>query len=117
MRHAARPCVTVAIDSMTFRSGIEVGEVVCCHALINYVGRTAIEVTVRVLAENPVKGVVSHTNTAHLVYVAIDDDGHPTGVPALKLETEQDRLAWAAGEKRQLSRKIQRQKSAPEIST
>ena len=104
MRHAQRPCVTVAIDSMTFQSAVEVGEVLCCEAYINFISRSAIEVTVNVNAEDPIAGEVTHTNTAHLVYVAIDDDGKPTEVPPLLLETEADKARWEAGKQRQQER-------------
>ncbi|MGE0321895.1 MAG: acyl-CoA thioesterase [Polyangiaceae bacterium] len=104
MRHAQRPCVTVAIDSMTFQSAVEVGEVLCCEAYINFISRSAIEVTVHVNAEDPIRGEVTHTNTAHLVYVAIGDDGRPTEVPPLLLETDEDHQRWAAGKRRQQER-------------
>lgn len=104
MRHAQRPCVTVAIDSMTFQSAVEVGEVLCCEAYINFISRSAIEVTVQVNAEDPIRGEVTHTNTAHLVYVAIDDEGKPTEVPPLLLETNEDRQRWEAGKRRQRER-------------
>lgn len=104
MRHAQRPCVTVAIDSMTFQSAVEVGEVLCCEAYINFISRSAIEVTVHVNAEDPIRGEVTHTNTAHLVYVAIDDAGKPTEVPPLLLETNEDRQRWEAGKRRQQER-------------
>ncbi|MCA9647087.1 MAG: acyl-CoA thioesterase [Polyangiaceae bacterium] len=104
MRHAQRPCVTVAIDSMTFQSAVEVGEVLCCEAYINFISRSAIEVTVHVNAEDPIRGEVTHTNTAHLVYVAIDDEGKPTEVPPLLLETDEDHHRWEAGKRRQQER-------------
>ncbi|MBX3184497.1 MAG: acyl-CoA thioesterase [Polyangiaceae bacterium] len=104
MRHAQRPCVTVAIDSMTFQSAVEVGQVLCCDALITYVGRTAIEITVEVHAEDPIAGCVTHTNTAQVVYVAIDDAGRPTRVPDLLLETDEDRARWETGKQRQEAR-------------
>ena len=41
-------------------------------------------------AENPITGEHTHTNTAYLVYVALDDAGRPTPVPPLKAETEEE---------------------------
>ena len=41
------------------------------------------EAEVHVTAEDPVTGVCTHTNTAYLVYVALDDEGKPTQVPPL----------------------------------
>src|SRR5688572_22466514 len=38
MRHAQRPCVTIAIDSMTFRQPVHVGDLVVCDARVSYVG-------------------------------------------------------------------------------
>ena len=39
-RHARRPTVTVAMDSMTFLSPVRVGDLVTFRASINWVGRT-----------------------------------------------------------------------------
>ena len=47
-------------------------------AEVTYMGRTSVEAEVQVMAENPITGERTHTNTAYLVYVALDDDGHPT---------------------------------------
>jgi len=112
MRHAQRPCVTVAIDSMTFRDRVEVGELVSCTAMVNYVGRTSIEVGVRVSAENPISGGTTHTNSAYLVFVALGDDDRPCVVPDLILESDEDRRRYEEGKERQQYRLEQRQKRA-----
>jgi len=104
MRHAQRPCVTVAMDSMTFHSPVHVGELLSCESNVSYVGRTSVEVRVRVQAENPITGETTHTNSANLVYVALDDEGHPCPVPRLVLETDEERQAFADAEARQRSR-------------
>src|SRR6187549_101483 len=83
MRHAQRPCVTIAIDSMTFRQPVHLGELLVCDASVNWVGRTSIEVGVTVHSENPVTGEISHTNSAFVVYVALGPDGRPAAVPPL----------------------------------
>lgn len=104
MRHAQRPCVTMAIDSMTFRQPVQLGNLLLCDARITWVGRTSIEATVQVHAENPITGAVTHTNSAHIVYVALGDDGRPTQIPRLELESEEDKSAFAEGELRQQER-------------
>jgi acyl-CoA hydrolase len=104
MRHANRPCVTIAIDDMSFVSPVHVGELLCCRASVNYVGRTSIEVGVKVHAENPITGEVTHTNSAYLVYVAIDDHGAPCAVPAVELQSEDERRRWEQGRARQALR-------------
>ena len=91
MRHAQRKVVTVTIDSMDFREPIRIGDLVILNAEVSYTGRTSMEATVEVHAENPITGEQTHTNTAYLVYVALDDAGRPTPVPPLQAETEQEK--------------------------
>jgi uncharacterized protein (TIGR00369 family) len=101
MRHAQRKVVTVAIDSLVFRQPIRIGDLVILKAEVSYTGRTSMEVTVEVHAENPLTGEQTHTNTAYLVYVALDDDGRPTAVPPLQAETEAEKQKIAQGLTRQ----------------
>jgi acyl-CoA hydrolase len=54
------------------------------------VGRTSMEVGVRVEAENLLTGKVRHTASAYLSFVAIDGKGIPTQIPPLVLETEDE---------------------------
>jgi uncharacterized protein (TIGR00369 family) len=108
MRHSQRPTVTVAIDSVSFRSPVHVGELVSLHARLNYVGRTSMEVGVEVLAENPIAGSVTHTNSAYVVLVALGDDGKPCGAPALLVSSDDEKQRWAAGEQRQKERVARR---------
>lgn len=101
MRHARRPVVTVAMDSMSFLSPVRVGHVLTLRARVNWVGKSSIEVGVRVEAENPVTGEITHTNSAFAIFVALDDNGRPVTVPPLILESEEDRRRWLEGEERQ----------------
>ncbi len=101
MRHAQRKVVTVAIDSMTFRLPIKIGDLVILNAEVTYTGHTSMEVEVQVLAENTITGERAHTNTAYLVYVALDDEGRPTSVPALQAETEEEKQRMEQGRERQ----------------
>ncbi len=108
MRHAQKKVVTVAIDSMTFRQPIKIGDLIILNAEVTYAGRTSMEAEVQVLAENPVTGERTHTNTAYLVYVALDDEGKPTQVPPLRAETDDEKRKAAAAEERQERRLKQR---------
>lgn len=104
MRHAQKKVVTVAIDSMTFRQPIRIGDLIILNAEVTYTGRTSMEVEVQVLAENPVTGEQTHTNNAYLVYVALDDEGRPTNVPGLITETDEEKERMAQAKKRQAYR-------------
>lgn len=104
MRHAQKKVVTVAIDSMTFRQPIRIGDLIILNAEVSYTGRTSMEAEVQVLAENPITGERTHTNTAYLVYVALDDSGRPSSVPPLKAETENEERKMEKAKERQQRR-------------
>jgi acyl-CoA hydrolase len=104
MRHAQRRVVTVSIDSMVFRNPIKIGDLVLLTAELTYTGRTSMEVEVQVHAENPITGERIHTNTAYLVYVALNDTGHPVPVPTLIAETESENNKLDEARQRQAAR-------------
>lgn len=108
MRHAQRKVVTVAIDSLVFRQPIRIGHLIILNAEVSYTGRTSMEATVEVHAEDPVTGEQTHTNTAYLVYVALDDTGKPTAVPPLLAETEEERERMERAKERQERRLTQK---------
>jgi acyl-CoA hydrolase len=100
MRHAGRPCVTVSFDRVEFKEPIFTGELVTCRARVNYVGRTSMEIGVRVEAEDLLEGSTRHTNTCFLTFVAIDENHRPVPVPPLQPETEEDRKRHREGKRR-----------------
>jgi acyl-CoA hydrolase len=104
MRHARQPCVTVAIDTMTFQQPVRIGNLLTLHAELTWTGRTSMEVRVNVSAEDPLTGEQTHTNTAYFVYVAIDENERPTPVPPLLAESEADQAGMAAAAERQAYR-------------
>ena len=110
MRHAGSPVVTVRLDSMTFLEPIRVGDLVIVKAMVNWVGRTSMEVGIRVEAQNPITGARTHTNSAYAVYVALDEGGRPRPVPPLILETEEEKRRWREAEERQRIRLAQRKR-------
>jgi acyl-CoA hydrolase len=107
-RHAAHRTVTVAIDQMVFRHPIHIGDLVLFNAEVTYAGRTSMEVEVKVIAENPISGEQIYTNSAYLVYVAIDDYGKPAQVPPLVAETPEERDRMDAAVERHRRRLTQK---------
>ena len=105
IRHSGRNCVTATVDRFEFFAPVYVGNLVSLYASLNYVGRTSMEVGVRVEAEDLRTGKRTHTNTSYFVMVALDDDGKPVEVPGLVLETEEDRRRNAEGLQRAVTRK------------
>jgi acyl-CoA hydrolase len=107
-RHAAHRTVTVAIDQMIFRHPIHIGDLVILNAEVTYAGKTSMEVEVNVVAENPISGEQIHTNAAYLVYVALDDNGKPTQIPPLMVETPEEQVRMDEAVKRQQRRLAQK---------
>jgi acyl-CoA hydrolase len=100
MRYSGKYPVTLSVDRVLFKEAINIGELVTFLAQVNYTGRTSMEIGIKVIAENIKSKVVRHTNTCYFTMVAIDDDGKPTRVPPLVLNTEEQRGRWVSAEKR-----------------
>ena len=100
MRHAGQPCVTVAINKVEFREPIYAGELVMCTARVVYVGRTSMEVEVKVVAEHPITRNRRRTNDCFLTFVAIDEHSRPAPVPSLELTTAEERQRYEEGRRR-----------------
>ncbi len=94
IRHAAGPAVTASIGRVDFRERIPIGSLVTCVAAVEYVGNSSMEIRVEVYAETVSTGERRHTHTAHTVFVAIDQHGHPRRVPRLVPGTDEERAAY-----------------------
>ena len=90
-RHAGGPVVTASMDRLHFLDPVYLGEVVTVQAQVNFAGKTSMEVGVRVLAEDRNLTTRRQTTRAFLTFVAVDEVGRPRPVPALALETAEDR--------------------------
>ncbi len=102
MKHCGGPAVTVAMDEMSFLAPVHVGDTVTVLASVNDSGNTSLEVGVSVESEQVLTGKRTHTSSAYLVFVALDEDGRPRPVPPLVAETEVQR-------RRQREAKIRRE--------
>ncbi len=89
-RHTRMNVVTASVDRIDFLHPVYIGDVLFLKASLNLVGRTSMEVGVRVESENPLTGEIRHTASAFLTYVALDKSGRPVEVPPLILETAED---------------------------
>jgi acyl-CoA hydrolase len=108
VRHSRSRVVTAGMDRMTFLEPIHIGELVTFTASVNAAWRTSMEVGVRVEAEQPRDGTVRHTNTAYLTMVALDDDGRPAEVPALRAETPDEQRREREAQTRRRNRLAER---------
>jgi uncharacterized protein (TIGR00369 family) len=102
-RHARSNVVTVSIDRVSFHHPVFIGDLVTLKASIHLVGKTSMEVGVRVEAENLITGEVRHTASAYLTYVALDSDLAPKPVAPLIFENEeQERRSREAMRRREV---------------
>lgn len=101
-RHSNSMVVTASVDYLDFRNPIRVGEWIVLKSSVNRVFRSSMEVGVKVFSENVLTGERKHTSSAYLTFVAIDAEGRPHSVPALILETAEDRRRYrqAAGRRK-----------------
>ncbi len=104
IRHARQNCVTVSVDRVDFREPIHLGDLVVMRASVNYVGRTSMEVGVRVEAENLMTGERRHTNSCYLTFVAIDQTHRPVRIPPVEPETEDEKRRYLAAQERRRRR-------------
>ena len=109
IRHARSTCVTASIDRVDFREPIHLGDLVVMKASVNYVGRSSMEVGIRVEAEDLLTGIRRHTNSCYMTFVAVDRHGRPVEVPALKPESEGEIRRYRAAEARRRRRLEERE--------
>lgn len=114
MRHSRRPVVTASIDSIDFLAPVRMGHSICLEAFVSSTGRTSMEVFVKVIAENLRTGERILTATSFLTFVALDEEGNPTEVPALIPETEEEKYLMASAEERKKMR-AERKKQTQEF--
>ena len=110
-RHSGRPVTTASVDELSFLNAANLDETVVLAARVTYVGRTSMEVRVDTFVER-LDGRRDPVNRAYLVLVALDENGNPTQVPGLEIETEEERAEWADGERRRLLRNQRRHDGA-----
>jgi acyl-CoA hydrolase len=90
-RHAGRVCVTASVDELDFVTPIRLGEIVTLQASVNRAFRSSMEVGVLVTAQGLGSTGTRRANNAYLTFVAIDEHGHPSPVPSVLPETEEEK--------------------------
>ncbi len=99
-RYAGKSTVTLSVDQIFFKSPIYVGDLVTCQATVNYVGRTSVEVGIKVTAENLMTRKRVHTNTCYFTMVAVDEHGKPTSVPTFTPTTATEKRRFEEAKQR-----------------
>ncbi len=112
-RHATPRCVTVSVDQVDFREPIRIGEVLTFRASVNYVGRTSMEIGIRIEAEDLRTGEKRHTNSCYFTMVNLDEQGRPAPVPGLECVTADEKRRFKEGRiRREHARELSEKRKA-----
>lgn len=104
MKYAKGTIVTASLDAVDFYHPIYVGNILILAASLNYVGRSSMEVGVKVLAEDPFNNIVHHTCTAFSTFVKVDENGKPVPLTPFTPVTSVEKKRWAEAEQRKRNR-------------
>ena len=107
-RHSMCNVTTASVDNLTFLKGAYNGDMVVITGKMTWVGSSSMEVCVDTYVENRL-GARDRINNAHFMMVALDENDRPVKVPRLRLQTEDEKLAWTHGEERQRIRKMRKE--------
>ena len=109
VKHCRSNVVTARVDELEFYSPILVGQLVTCRTQLVFVGRSSMEVAVKVEVED-LKSDQPHKTAlkAYFTMVALDENCKPCEVPRLKLETPEEKALFKEREKIYLANKRKR---------
>ncbi len=112
-RHALSDVTLAAVDPLEFIAPVHLNDTVLITASVTWTGHTSLEVQVETFVEH-LSQKRELVNSAHLVFVAVNEDGSPRPVPPLQPQTPEEEKAYAAAEKRRRWRLKLRQKMLEE---
>ncbi len=108
MRYNRGFVMTACLDALDFYAPISSGEVVTFKAGLNHVGRSSLEIGVKVLTEQPRTGDARHACTAYLTFVHLGPERgsalRPQPCPPFTPETPGEQRRWAEAVERRARR-------------
>ncbi len=104
--HAGFICVTASIDSVSFKTPAQNGDIITIQCKVTRAFRTSLEIHAVAWKKNMKikKNVI--INEAFFTFVAIDDDGKPLTIPPLIPVTKEEKAAFNDAGKRRAKRII-----------
>jgi acyl-CoA hydrolase len=105
-KHCNSIVVTASVDNISFRTPIQLGNVVTLRAKATRAFNSSVEIRIDVEAENipEAKKVASHS--AYFTFVAVDKEGKPVEVPEVVPETEEEKQLYDGALRRRQLRLI-----------
>jgi acyl-CoA hydrolase len=116
-RHCKRVVVTVAVNHVGFDRPIKLGDFVTIRSHVSRAFSTSMEVWADVWVEDQLTGDKIKCNSAIYTFVAVDQAGHPTPVPEVLPNTEEEKTRYAGALRRRQLRLILSGKMKPEEAT
>ncbi len=90
-KHCNSIVVTASVDNISFRSPIQLGNVVTLRAKVTRSFNSSVEIRIDVDAENIPEGKKMPSNSAYFTFVAVDKNGSPVEVPEVVPETDEEK--------------------------
>jgi acyl-CoA hydrolase len=94
MRHARCPVVTASVDHMNFLHPVHIGQLMILRSSVNRVFCTSMEVGVKLWVEDLLTGVLRHTSSAYLTFVALDMQGQHLAIAPVIPETADEKRRY-----------------------
>jgi acyl-CoA hydrolase len=103
-RHSGKIAVTAQMDEIVFTAPVPVGEIVVVESTVNFAGHTSMEVGTNVYVENRQTGHRTRCVSAHMTFVAMNDEMKPVAIPRLVAETPDEQRRYREAEQRREER-------------
>mgnify|MGYP001147491819 FL=1 len=103
-RYSGAYSVTLSVDMVLFKDPIKIGSLVTFHASVNYVGRTSMEIGIKVISEDIKDHTIKNTNVCYFTMVAVNKEWQPVPVPKLDPQTEDEKRRYNDAIKRREQR-------------
>lgn len=109
-KYSRRYVMTLCVNQVLFKKPVRVGDLVTCKASVNYVGRSSMEIGIRVESVNLLTGEIEHTNSSYFTMVAVDENMKPVAIEPLVLKTDEQKRRFKQAElRRQLRAQYERE--------
>jgi acyl-CoA hydrolase len=116
-KHCNRVVVTASVDNISFRSPIQLGNVVTLRAKVTRAFSSSVEVRIDVDAEDVPAGKKFASNSAYFTFVAVDQSGRPIDVPEVEPQTDEEKEFYNGALRRRQLRLILSGRMKPHEAT
>lgn len=116
-RCSRRICVTAAVNNVSFKKPIRLGDIVTIHGQVSRSFSSSMEIFLQVFVEDHLTGEQSLCNEAMYTFVAVDQLGAPIAVPKMLPETDEEQKRFEGALRRRQLRLVLAGKMKPTDAT